>query len=106
MNVTLPASLKTVRLSAFSGCKNLTDVRYAGSKEDRTYITMEGENLPLINAEWEYLGGEGEDVTKKESFKHKEVVKESAWKKPLIYGGVVVAIVVFFVLLFRKKSQY
>ena len=67
---------------------------------------MEGENLPLINAEWEYLGGEGEDVTKKESFKHKEVVKESAWKKPLIYGGVVVAIVVFFVLLFRKKSQY
>ena len=105
MKVTLPDSLKTVRLSAFSGCKNLTDVQYAGSTEDRTYITMEGENLPLIDAEWEYLGGEGEKVVEKESFKHKEVESESSFNGPLVYGIVFVAIVAFFVMLLRKKSK-
>ena len=50
----LPGSVKYVEHSAFSDCKDLTDIWYVGSENDRSSITILSGNQYLENAVWHY----------------------------------------------------
>ncbi len=54
ISVTIPDSVTTIGGSAFSYCKNLTDVYYGGSEEDRATIVIDSDNTYLTNAMWHY----------------------------------------------------
>lgn len=55
LSVTLPASVTAIRESAFAASRQLTDVYYTGSEEDRANMTIDGwGNDPLLNATWHY----------------------------------------------------
>ncbi len=53
-SITLPTSVKTIGLSAFSNCFNISDVYYSGSQEDREKIDIDTGNYWLEQATWHY----------------------------------------------------
>ena len=53
-SVTIPASVTSIGSSAFVRCSELTDVRYAGSREQWNQIDIRNNNEPLTGASFTY----------------------------------------------------
>jgi hypothetical protein len=53
--VEVPNNLNIICEGAFYGCKNLTDVYYHGTKEQREKLVIEDDNNALLNATWHYI---------------------------------------------------
>lgn len=52
-SVTLPLSLKKIKMSAFEGCESLSEVKYAGTKKDWKKVEIDNSskyNEPIITA--------------------------------------------------------
>ncbi|MCC8090656.1 MAG: dockerin type I domain-containing protein, partial [Oscillospiraceae bacterium] len=61
-SVTIPDSVTSIGISAFSGCTSLTDVYYGGSEAEWNAITIDSRNDPLLSATIHY-NSTGSDST-------------------------------------------
>lgn len=53
-SITIYKSVNLINDNAFQECSSLTDVWYVGTKEDKSKITIKGNNIGLRNATWHY----------------------------------------------------
>ena len=53
-SIYIPQSLKSIGNSAFSSCSKLSEVKYGGSEEDRSGISIGTSNDSFNNATWSY----------------------------------------------------
>ena len=54
VEVSIPNSVTTIGNNAFYGCTGLTDVYYAQTEKNWTYVTINSNNTPLLNATMHY----------------------------------------------------
>ena len=54
IGITIPDSVSSIGSNAFYGCSNLKTVRYTGSAEQRSAISIDTSNTKLTNATWQY----------------------------------------------------